>query len=406
MKYAVNPGELIPTFFNPEGAYVQVKIAPLIADSPARAEVGGFLSHAANLLCSFCLCTKDDLENLDLESWEPRSGIQVRSEGEAWRSMETKAARLAQEQKTGVRWSSLYLLPYWDPVNHVVLGFMHNWLEGVLQHHLRTLWGIGRDQTKEDKVTEMQKDEQWDETDISDSADEVEELQRELEEYESSDRSMTIDSESTTPTPNLYNLNINDNDGDGDDDDYIPLADTSIFSFTESQLDMIHTCIKLVSLPTWVQRPPVNLGDASHGKLKAQEYLTLFSVILPLIIPELWHFPLASDNDLQNLECFYHLVVTTNIICSFQTSNEEADVYTQHYVQYRTIIQDLFHHWPALPNHHWALHNGALLKNWGPLPSVSEFPGERLNGMLQKIKTNRQLRKSDLCESNSKLQSN
>ncbi len=39
------------------------------------------------------------------------------------------------------------------------------------------------------------------------------------------------------------------------------------------------------------------------------------------------------------------------------------------------------------------MHNAAILKYWGPLPCLSEFPGERLNGMLQKIQTNGQLRK-------------
>ncbi len=227
---------------------------------------------------------------------------------------------------------------------------MHNWLEGVLQHHLRTLWGIGRDQDRAEIVNEMHKDEQWDDTDVSDSADELEELQREVEEHEDSDESMTLGSESSgsvTPTPNIGDMHI-DSDDDDNDDDYIPLEDVAVFNFTAFQLDMIHTCIKSVSLPTWVQRPPVNLGDASHGKLKAQDYLTLFSVILPLIIPELWHSPLASANDIQHLECFYHLVITTNIICSFQTSNEEADIYTQHYVLYRTFIQDLFHYWPVI----------------------------------------------------------
>jgi hypothetical protein len=43
----------------------------------------------------------------------------------------------------GVRWSSLHRLDYRDPVNHTVLGMMHNWIEGILQHHARIKWGIG-----------------------------------------------------------------------------------------------------------------------------------------------------------------------------------------------------------------------------------------------------------------------
>jgi hypothetical protein len=35
----------------------------------------------------------------------------------------------------GVRSSELNRFPYWDPVKDIVLGVMHNWFKGVLQHH-------------------------------------------------------------------------------------------------------------------------------------------------------------------------------------------------------------------------------------------------------------------------------
>ncbi|MBW0509303.1 hypothetical protein O181_049018 [Austropuccinia psidii MF-1] len=41
-----------------------------------------------------------------------------------------------------------------------------------------------------------------------------------------------------------------------------------------------------------------------------------------------------------------------------------------------------------LPNHHYALHIPEQLMWWGPLIGVLEFPGERLIGFLQKLKTN------------------
>ncbi|KAF8231219.1 hypothetical protein L208DRAFT_1102612, partial [Tricholoma matsutake] len=34
------------------------------------------------------------------------------------------------------------------------------------------------------------------------------------------------------------------------------------------------------------------------------------------------------------------------------------------------------------------MHNGALLKYWGPLASFSEFPGKQMNEKLQKMNTN------------------
>lgn len=138
-------------------------------------------------------------------------------------------------------------------------------------------------------------------------------------------------------------------------------------------------------LPTWVARPPENLGEKSHGKLKAHEFLVLFTAIFPLIIPELWWN--KDDKERRLFDSFYHLIVATNIMASFKTSNTEADIYMDHFVKYRSSIQQLFPYFPSHPNHHFAMHNGRLLKFWGPLASLSEFPGERLNGMLQKVKT-------------------
>ena len=82
----------------------------------------------------------------------------------------------------GVRWSLLHRLPYWDPVKHVVLGFMHNWLEGILQHHLRILWRIGVPEEVKKTVVELEKDEQWSQVDSQESAKELEGLQEEAEE--------------------------------------------------------------------------------------------------------------------------------------------------------------------------------------------------------------------------------
>ena len=40
------------------------------------------------------------------------------------------------------------------------------------------------------------------------------------------------------------------------------------------------------------------------------------------------------------------------------------------------------------------MHNGAMLKYWGPLPPLSEFLGEQINGMLQNVNTNHHIHKN------------
>ena len=414
VKYGVAPGQDVPTSRHPNGVPVQAKIAPVIADLEGSRKVSGFLAHGATMFCSFCLCTKDQLEDLNMQSWQLRNGVQVRAQAEAWLNQTTKAGRNALAKSNGVRWTPLHRLPYWDPVKHVILGFMHNWLEGILQHHLRSLWRIGQDEDESQKIKEIELDEQLTEEDVSDSTEELEGLFQETAEYETANimamqhtpppmspspsssftAGSSMSESSSTPTATQihsvpYDLNSDDEE-DSNDSDYIP-ADTVPFSFTPTELQAIQDCIRDITLPTWIQRPPVNLGEPSHGKLKAREYLTLFTCIFPLIIPEFWYIVAATDFHRQHFQCFYNLVAATNIIAAFKTSNADADAHTQHYIQYRSAIQTLFPYRPSKPNHHYAMHNGSLLKYWGPLASLSEFSGERINGMLQNINTNHRL---------------
>ncbi|KAF9035825.1 hypothetical protein BJ165DRAFT_1409207 [Panaeolus papilionaceus] len=165
----------------------------------------------------------------------------------------------------------------------------------------------------------------------------------------------------------------------------------SIQTFTVSQLSAIRLCITDAVIPSWTARPPTNLGEASHGKLKADEWLVLCTVFLPLILPELWYTqPFHSL-----LANFVHLVTCTNILSSHTVTHAYADLYTFHYTEYRRSCLELFPDINSRPNHHFAMHPGELMKFWGPLIKQSEFPGERMNGSLQKIPNNGRLRDMD-----------
>ncbi|PPQ74622.1 hypothetical protein CVT26_007466 [Gymnopilus dilepis] len=294
----------VPTFGNPAGVPITVKAVPLIADLEANNKVSGFLAHSAIMYCSFCLSTQDQIEDLNLQSFQIRNG------------------QTAVEYTGHTTLTPTIMLPPDSPTPSPA----------------------------------------------------------------------TLDtSPSTTPTQGLSpDMDVDDHN----DPDFIPplSLDSPPFDFSEPQLLSIRDCIQHVTLPTWVQRPPTNLGDPSHGKLKAHEYLTLFTAIFPIIIPELWHGPDTSDTDHEHLKCFHHLVSATNIIASFTTSFSRADDYTHNYIAYRALIQQLYPHFSSKPNHHYAMHNGDLMKRWGPLPCISEFFGERVNGMLQGTNTNQRLK--------------
>ncbi|KAJ7061907.1 hypothetical protein B0H15DRAFT_794832 [Mycena belliarum] len=294
---AFNTGQLIPTFRYPAGILVALRILPLIADLGAIRKVAGYLAHNATQFCSFCLQTLDQIDDLNYQSWTLRDAATVRAQGQKWRDLPTVKAKEERATETGVRWSPMHNLVNWDPVKHVVLGFMHNTLEGMAEHHLRMLWGIGRQNHAAKDLIEQQKEELFTESDASEASQDIQELQNEADHPEQLAAYMAFRAaSSTTPTPqnpqnpgDLFMGNFDDDEGDPDF--FPPDFDhdgTGAFNFTDDQLELVRDCIKNVHLPTWVGRPPTNLGEAAHGKLKAHELLILFTVIFPLIIPELW----------------------------------------------------------------------------------------------------------------------
>ncbi|KAL1671098.1 hypothetical protein EV122DRAFT_227114, partial [Schizophyllum commune] len=367
------PGQRIVTFRHPDGVMVTAKSIPLIMDMQASKKFTGFTSHA----------------------------LTVRAQATTWLQADTKQERESLAREHGVRWTPIYDLDYYDPVRHVVIGFMHNWLEGICQHHLRDLWGVGRNILTTLLGMDIDEDEKWSTADAEESAEELSELdaeQAEATEEESDDSDMEVEERTMDE---LRNATMGDPDAlpfsrtvlpdeDEFDGEFIPVDPDEPFAFSAHELQFIRTSISDILRPSSTERPPTNLGEASHGKLKAQVYLTLFTLDFPLILPLLWwRSPdIVHSHLLNNL---HDLVSALNIVCAFETSGEEADKYTTHFTQYRISKRTLFPNHPSRPNHHYAMHIGALLKYWGPLPALSEFPGERMNGTLQKIKTNHHL---------------
>ncbi|KAJ3804073.1 hypothetical protein F5876DRAFT_27538, partial [Lentinula aff. lateritia] len=401
------PGKIIPTHSYPGRITVAIRIILLIADLQAIRKVAGFLSHAAGLFCSFCNCHRDDIKDLDYNSWQMCDGATVRAQAAEWKNLVTVTAKETLARQTGVWWTPMHDFSYWNPTKHVVLGFMHNFLEGVLAYQLRALWGIGRTKEMVKKIAQILDDENNSSVDTEEFIQESQDLENEAEQASQhgsatgltedfndmdvddiGEESSNYDEEhDPSPTPQLFIL-LDDGE-DEMDEDFVPQDIETAFNFTPDQLGNIRNCIQYVLLPASSDHPPRNLGEASHGKLKAHELLILFTVILPLVIPELWWR--GNETEIRRLQSFCDLVVATNIICAYSTSNVEADIYMDHFVKYHVSIQELYPGFSSMPNHHYAMHGGDQLKFWGPLALLSEFPGERMNGNFGQVKTNKHL---------------
>ncbi|KAJ3803608.1 hypothetical protein F5876DRAFT_14800, partial [Lentinula aff. lateritia] len=394
------PGKSMPTSSHPGGTRVSARVYPNIADLLGSKKFTGFGSPSATYFCTWCTLSKEQVESLDYDSWQLRDGNTVKAQAQAWKNAVTLSEKENLFKQNSIRWIPQHDIPYFDPVQHVVLGMMHNTLEGHLEFHLRELWGLGRTEKKEKQLTqeetERDRDEEFSVADTEGSLSELEDLEEESREWQQSITGSTndlndftmddVDDDNSTPTATP--------EDDSDDPDFKDLDVDTLFKLTPQQIAHIRHCISEILLPTWVERPPRNLGEKSHGKLKAHQLLILFTVIFPLIIPELWAF--GNETERKLLENFCDLVAATNIIASYSVTPTEADEYGKYFKSYRNSMRELFPQYHSLPNHHYAMHNPEQLKFWGPLACLSEFPGERLNGEFAKISTNNHFNEMEL----------
>ncbi|POW15320.1 hypothetical protein PSTT_02183 [Puccinia striiformis] len=346
-------GIFVKTHQYPNKRKVFLYILPLVGDMPANHKVAGFTSHAGTKFCTWCDVTLDSLSKLKLST--PRTKESHLEQAKNWKEADTLGTKNTLRKKSGVRWSELNLLPYRDPVNHVALGVMHNWIEGVLQHHWRIRWGF--EKVQESNIQKRKYSE-------------IEEANWET-----------------------------DSEEEEDDDGWIADFDlkhgSSSTLFTEKEKLTIQESILQIKIPLGITPVPNDVGNASSGKLKASEWQSLYIYIIPLVIMDLLvldvdNLPSNSTRDLilDNICCLVQC--TLNIISSKHVTEENCAEFSKLYNCYNLLSSGIFNNKKVLQNHHYALHIPDQMLYWGPLNGIAEWGGERLIGVLQKVKTNGQ----------------
>ena len=382
-------GKSFRTHRHPEGIVKRVAVLPVIADLMAICKVLGFAGIKARNFCSFCDLSHTEMDCLDPSYWSARMGTNVRQAAIEWQQAQTKVERNEIFDQHRVRWSSLHCLDYRDPVNHTVLGMMHNWIEGILQHHARVKWGIG-DAVKAPKDHDLDHG-QTSTSYITSAAEFNIDIDIDMLNEELADLEAESQAHSDTPSHSKHqhsesSMEPIDEDeyntlqsGDDLDEDFQPDSDSdnedeetserdTVLSsvFSREALSKIHECIDNAIIPTWITRPPRNLGDKSHRKLTADQWYTLFTIFLPMVLPELWTAS-GKHQDLDLLNNFHDLVMCTNILGSYTISDAAAGDYLCYYIRYRHTSKILFPKATTRPNHHYAMHNAELMKFWRPL---------------------------------------
>ena len=156
-------------------------------------------------------------------------------------------------------------------------------------------------------------------------------------------------------------------------------------------MELIQSDIRTFLTPSWMTSVPLNLGDASHGKLKADQWHALGTTYLPISLTHLWGFANADSPRSRRCREILNLTISllsaVTIASSRSMSHALANSYLQHMQAYLAGLKLLFPEYQFRPNHHLALHLHEYLLRFGPVHAWWTFPFERMIGMLQCMPT-------------------
>ncbi|MBW0512446.1 hypothetical protein O181_052161 [Austropuccinia psidii MF-1] len=321
---------------NPLGQKIYLQILPICGDLLATHKAVGFGSPAASQFCGWCQASLNKLNLMNIGV--KRTGIDVLDSAKAW--LASKALKEQEEicKRTGVRWSELNRLPYRIPNMHVALD------EG--QEKKRVIRQTNRPRKR--MRTNQNKAQCDEEEEIYDSG---------------SDNKSGSD------------LQIGEGVGGG--------------FMTSKDIHIFRDLMDMVVIPSGPSQLPSNLGCANHGQLKASQWLTLFTLIIPLVITELY-IESKAKIDLNSirgkfLQNIGDLVQRTRIVGTRAICDGDAGSFFYADNRFTISSKETFNNPHFKPNHHYVLHIPEQLKLWGPPFGVAGFAGERMIGILQKM---------------------
>jgi hypothetical protein len=148
------------------------------------------------------------------------------------------------------------------------------------------------------------------------------------------------------------------------------IEDTDAFKLTPQELDVVRRTVLHTIIPSWIDRVPQNLGSASHGLLKAAEWLILYKVYYIIALIPLWTRPAATAEERNQ---FASLLESTTLIAKIahfltlpKINPKDLDELDDLLLNYRKCLQKYWPSEPSLPNLHLTQHYPVVIRRFGP----------------------------------------
>ena len=161
------------------------------------------------------------------------------------------------------------------------------------------------------------------------------------------------------------------------------------------ELEVVRRTLIHTTVPSWIDRVPHNLGSASHGSLKAAEWLTLYKVYYPIALVPIWrkaYVECATEEEKERVSILLESTTLLSRISHFLTlpkiNPKDLPELDQLIMAYRKCLHQGWPREPSKPNLHLTQHYLEVIKRFGPPRSTAAWAQERVNGMLQRLPTN------------------
>ena len=423
-------------------------IALSVNDLPAACQAAALASYSSHFYCSRCECYHVSTRGrTDVDSWKTRDPAKMRRQAEAWRDATTSVEQTKLFQSNGVRWSELWRLPYWDPTQQLVVDTMHCILEGLAKYHSQHVLGLtsagaaakldvpppfshpfhpppdtmnSRDKEHTGQIHSLLTSEIKGGNFIGQVQKNLDKLSENLHRRNLAPLRFVVEDLGlpVRPDPSQKPSVIRKRDYvaalrkwvrspllQSDCPKLIrtviqreskPLESSNrpVKTSTPEVLQRIREVIRDADTPSWLNSVPHNFGHAAAGKLKADEWRTMFTVYLPIALVSLWGqgTPHSSDDEALKLRAILDhtmdLISAVTIVCLRTMTPRRAKSLRSHLINWVQGLKKLHPHADHWTTGHMALHLYDFIQLFGPVQSWWCFPFERLIGQLQRLPHN------------------
>ncbi|KAJ3900216.1 hypothetical protein F5879DRAFT_809587 [Lentinula edodes] len=427
----------------------RVAIGGASLDFKAARPFGGFLDVTSHHTCFVCKCWHlAHIGRTDHTKWEPADIEFLKRGAFAWINAKTSDERSEIESFYGTRYSELWRLLYWDPTRQLLVEPMHTIFLILLQRFARDALGLDNP-----GPLNMEDDDNHDSGDATEKKKKskaiyicyyynftppphpsvltplghtpvLAQLTKQLNLHSALSighihRFLTqpVDESNVKLRTNLHRMSFISLAFVCIDLNCLPVGKFGKAELIQelvewrmtkplkplvaakvdssNVLNRVQKAVREIVTPSWITRPPPDVGLSRAGTLKADHWRVLFAIHLSLALISLWGTGspiISSDAGTMKsvLKTSMHLTCASIVMTRNNLSADRLDLFRRSLAAHIEGLKDNFPGF-MLPSHHLAFHIYDFMGSFANVREWWNFSFENLIGKLQRIPVNHKI---------------